>query len=81
MWFFSFTLFEKNTTVLPLGCKQYNTIGCIHTTMLECKELKNACFNLIITCVQNFNSHPWHLFELFVLMRTKENQTSYFAQK
>ena len=36
--FFSFTLFEKHT-VLPLGCKQYNTIGCIHTTMLECKEL------------------------------------------
>ena len=39
MCFFSFTLFEKNTTVLPLGYKQYNTIGCIHTTMLECKEL------------------------------------------
>ena len=39
MGFLSFTLFEKNTIVLPLGCKQYNTIGCIHTTMLECKEL------------------------------------------
>ena len=39
VFFFSFTLFEKKTTVLPLGCKQYNTIGCIHTTMLECKEL------------------------------------------
>ena len=35
------------STVLPLGCKQYNTIGCIHTTMLECKELrhKNVDFN------------------------------------
>ena len=42
MWVFSFTLFEKNTTVLPLGCKQYNTIGCIHTTMLECKELSGV---------------------------------------
>ena len=30
---------KKNTTVLPLGCKQYNNIGCIHITMLECKEL------------------------------------------
>ena len=40
MCFFSFILFEKNTTVLPLGCTQHNTIGCIHTTMLECKELR-----------------------------------------
>ena len=37
---FFHSLFEKNTTVLPLGCKQYNTIGCIYTIMLECKELK-----------------------------------------
>ena len=34
MWGFSFTLFEKNTTVLPLGCKQYNTIGCMHTIIM-----------------------------------------------
>ena len=43
--FFSCTLFKKNTTVLPLGCKQYNTIGCIHTTMLECKELTDKIVN------------------------------------
>ena len=27
--FFHLLYLKKNTTVLPLGCKQYNTIGCV----------------------------------------------------